>query len=680
MSTEELLSLSNNKLLKNSNSSDEEKAEYMRKTLLLRDITSDLPRDSINSVISMANNVVNFFSLGIVEKDSFPTLKDNSVLKDSDKYGEYSSKEDLTNAIQENKKELYLKTGTYNPSANFVADTIVDIASFALLNKAGMNSTAALATSSAINTLGETGSVEDASKSVVSSFVFSKVLDSKLTNKILTEKVGNKTEKYVQKLIAKNPELVNTPTKEAIMKNLPQLTAAFTSTMSSKVVAGEVQSVLNDGKDALNINTQQSIFADALVWSALTTGIRGYKGIKYTIKASEIKANTVDAETQVNNWFSTLELEENKDYTLEDINKQYRKLSKKYHPDILNGNEEAMVNINIAYDGLKEKMTTGKIYKLTYEATPTNEEIKTPKDGVTKVDKNSIYVDTNSALMSTAKNIADSQIIKATVPITENNTIVGFDKVDVVPFNIENSKIDDIFPGVTISNNGSIDVIDINSGAKLLTNSKDIETAVNTVQKALTGSDNTTLNYIKNSINTSKYNNLKVIEEITNAFAQRINDLETRNIKIENEKPSVKNNTIESNSNINLENLSTNNPETLQDIQKSINSIGNNTVYSNEATKNILNYVNDNVKNIHSFEQNGDTYINSLNKDGSIAYQQKLNKSSYKGIEIKEIVNNAMQKADLSGINAYTNNDAKGINDLNTSETKISNSNREITK
>lgn len=657
MSTEELLSLSNNKLLKNSKSSDEEKAEYMRKTLLLRDITSDLPRDSINSVISMANNVVNFFSLGIVEKDSFPTLKDNSVLKDSEKYGEYSSKEDLTNAIQENKKELYLKTGTYNPSANFVADTIVDIASFALLNKVGMNSTAALATSSAINTLGETGSVEDASKSIVSSYLFSKILDSKLTNKI-QETSSGKISKFIENISARNPEIINSQLKKNIAKALPDVLSTFTSVGISRGIAGESNAIMQHGKDALNSDAQKNIFLDSMVWAAFSAGLTGYKGVKLKIENKEMEKAKID------NLYKDLGLDPTNTYTIDELNAQYKKLSKQNHPDLAHGDEklqaqytERMQQINSSYNQLKQYLTEHKLYEPEFKAFPTNDDIdvgyilKNLDDGVKVLKDNTIYVDTNNALMNTAKSIANSQIINTTVPIIQDNQVVGFSKERVVPFNVENSKVD-VFPGITLSEDGAIDVIDINSGAKLLTNAKDIQTAINTVADGLRSPDDKTMNFINNSINKSKFESLKAIEQIASTIQDRASQIE-----------------INSNQGT----------ETLQDIQKSINSIGNDTVYSNEDTKNILNYVNDNVKNIHSFEQNGDTYVNSLNQDGSITYQQKLDKDSYKGIEIKEIVNNAIQNADLSDINAYTNNNVKEINNSNMPETKISNSNREIT-
>ncbi len=657
MSTEELLNLSNDKQLKGSNLSDDEKAEYMRKTLLLRDITSDLPRDSINSVISMANNVANFFSLGIIEKDSFPTIKDNSVLKDSEKYGDYGSQEELTKEIQDNKKELYLKTGTYNPSANFVADTIVDIASFALLNKAGMNSTAALATSSAINTLGETGSVEDASKSVVSNYIFSKVLDSKLTNKI-QETSSKKISKFIENIVAKNPEIINSQLKKNISEALPDVLSTFASVGISRGIAGESNAIMQQGKDALNSDTQKNIFLDSMVWATFSAGLTGYKGVKLKIENKEMEKAKID------NLYKDLGLDPTNTYTIDELNAQYKKLSKQNHPDLAHGDEklqaqytERMQQINSSYNQLKQYLTEHKLYEPEFKAFPTNDDIdvgyilKNLDDGVKVLKDNTIYVDTNNALMNTAKSIANSQIINTTVPIIQDNQVIGFSKERVVPFNVENSKVD-VFPGITLSEDGTIDVIDINSGAKLLANAKDIQTAINTVADGLRNPDDKTMNFINNSINKSKFENLKAIEQIASAIQDRASQIETNT------------------------NRST---ETLQDIQKSINSIGNDTVYSNEDAKNILNYVNDNVKNIHSFEQNGDTYINSLNKDGSIAYQQKLDKDSYKGIEIKKIVNNAIQNADLSDINAYTNNNVKEINNSNVSETKISNSNREIT-
>ena len=657
MSNDELLSLSNNKLLKNSSSSEENKAEYLRKTLLLRDITADLPRQTINSIISMANNVVNFFSLGIIEKDSFPTIKDNSVLKDSEKYGYYNSKEELTKDIQENKKELYLETGTYNPSANFIADIIVDIASFVLLSKTGMNTTSALATSSAVDTLGETGSVEDAAKAVVSSYLFSKILDSKLANKI-QETSSGKISKFIEEITTKNPEIVNSQLKKDIAEALPDVLSNFTSVGISRSVAGESNAIMQQGKEALNSDTQKNILLDSMVWATFSAGLTGYKGVKLKIENKEMEKAKID------NLYRDLGLDPSNTYTIDELNAQYKKLSKQNHPDLAHGNKklqaqytEKMQQINSSYNQLKQYLTEHKLYEPEFKAFPTNDDIdvgyilKNLDDGVKILKDNTIYVDTNNALMNTAKSIANSQIINTTVPIIQDNQVIGFSKERVVPFNVENSKID-VFPGITLSEDGTIDVIDINSGARLLTNAKDIQTAINSVTDGLRNPDEKKISFINNSINKSKFESLKAIEQIASAIQNRASQIETNNKE---------------------------NNETLQDIQKSINSIGNDTVYSNEDTKNILNYVNDNVKNIHSFEQNGDTYINSLNKDGSIAYQQKLDKSSYKGIEIKEIVNNAIQKADLSDIKSYKSNNVGKSDNINEPEAKISNSNKEIT-
>lgn len=618
MPTEELLSFSNNKLLKNSNSSDENKAEYLRKTLLLRDITADLPRQTINSVISMANNVANFFSLGIIEKNSFPTVKDNSVLKDSEKYGDYSSKEELTKEIQENKKELYLKTGTYNPSANLVADTIVDIASFALLNKAGMNTTSALVTSSAVDTLGETGSVEDASKSVVSSYLFSRILDSKLTSKI-QETSSKKISKFIENIAAKNPEIVNSQLRKDIAEALPDVLSNFTSVGISRGIAGESNAIMQQGKEALNSDTQKNILLDSMVWATFSAGLTGYRGVKLKIENKEMEKAKID------NLYKDLGLDPSNTYTIDELNAQYKKLSKQNHPDLAHGDEklqaqytEKMQKINSSYNQLKQYLTEHKLYEPEFKAFPTNDDIdvgyilKSLDDGVKILKDNTIYVDTNNALINTAKSIANSQIINTTVPIIQDNQVIGFSKERVVPFNVENSKID-VFPGITLSQDGAIDIIDINSGTKLLTNAKDIQTAINSVTDGLRNPDEKTISFINNSINKSKFESLKAIEQIANTIQDKANQMKV-NPKANNE-PEAK----ISNSNKEITNY------TNSDIKRVIEPFSAKKSYTKKEIANIWNNISE--KNYDAtYDKNGniEKYI-AIENDGRNIVVNKYN-------------------------------------------------------
>lgn len=100
--------------------------------------------------------------------------------------------------------------------------------------------------------------------------------------------------------------------------------------------------------------------------------------------------------------------------------------------------------------------------------------------------------------------------------------------------------------------------------------------------------------------------------------------------------------------------------EKFNDIKDLANQISNNSIYNQASAIDIFNMVNKNIKNVHVIEQNGISYINSLDKEGNIAYQQKINSPIYSGAKIKTIINNAVQNADLSDINTFEN--GKSIN------------------
>lgn len=84
------------------------------------------------------------------------------------------------------------------------------------------------------------------------------------------------------------------------------------------------------------------------------------------------------------------------------------------------------------------------------------------------------------------------------------------------------------------------------------------------------------------------------------------------------------------------------------DITKTISQISNKAIYNNGATINTLRTVSNNVENINLIKQSENYYINALDSDGSVAYQQKIKNRPYTGKQIKEIVNNAIQNADTS--------------------------------
>lgn len=91
------------------------------------------------------------------------------------------------------------------------------------------------------------------------------------------------------------------------------------------------------------------------------------------------------------------------------------------------------------------------------------------------------------------------------------------------------------------------------------------------------------------------------------------------------------------------------------DVKELSKQISDKSLYNKASASDIFKLVSDKIKNIHLISQSGKTYLNSLNKDGSVAYQQKIDNPIYTGSKIKTIINNAIQNADLSNINLSLN-------------------------
>ena len=98
--------------------------------------------------------------------------------------------------------------------------------------------------------------------------------------------------------------------------------------------------------------------------------------------------------------------------------------------------------------------------------------------------------------------------------------------------------------------------------------------------------------------------------------------------------------------------------EQYDEITKTIKQISDKTVYTPNKANNVFDTVSNNIKNVNVIEQNGNRYLNSLDSNGNVVYQQKLNNTVYTGKRMKEIINTAIQKADTSYIyqEANTNN------------------------
>ena len=621
--------------------------------LIINDTIQDIARSSANGLIDIANNILNFLSYGQLSKNTIPKVIDNSALQNSEQYGNYSSQEELTKSIQNDKKEDLQRFGLYNPSANTVADITTDIATFLLLKKAGLGSTSAMVTSGTANTLGQTGNVEEATKTAVSDYVFSKVLDSKLINEKLGDKVYNGTKNKIFEQFKNHEELLNPNTQAKIMNAVGSAVKTGVTTGISRFTANELQAIGNYGVDVNNKDIQKNILFDTITWSAIYAGISGFAGMyaQFGIDEAEVKKD-VDAKKQLDNYYSLMELDPSKEYTLQDLDKQHKALVKKYHPDLSGNNTEQMALINNAYDEISKYMKTGKIDKVIIKTentntTPKESDIKQNQGGIIVTNDGKIYVDTDSILKDTASNIAKTQVKPAiTIMVDNNNNVTGLEKVQAVPFDVESSKLPDIAPAVYVSEDGSINVIDTNSGTKLLTNANSADTAINTVTKALQSDDDNIINKIKNEV---LKNNISV-ENSVGQVIDSINAKVQENNSIDSSENSIRNNLNNEPLDYTSENRNTNisKKNNLEEIGSMIKQISNNGKYNKDEARDIIDYVTDSLDNVKvETTPSGKAIAYSIDNDGNITYSTGIDKIRYTGSDIKEMVNNLVNNANI---------------------------------
>lgn len=621
--------------------------------LIINDTIQDIARSSANGLIDIANNVLNFLSFGNLSKNTISKTSDFSVLQNSEQHGQYTSQDDLTKSIQNDKKEDLQKYGLYNPSANTVADITVDIATFLLLKKAGLGSTSAMVTSGTVGTLGQTGNVEEATKTAVSDYVFSKVLDSKLINEKLGDKVYNGTKNKIFEQFKNHEELLNPNTQAKIMNAVGAAVKTGVTTGVSRFTANELQAIGNYGIDANNKDVQKNILFDTITWSAIYAGISGFTGMyaQFGIDEAEVKKD-VDAKKQLDNYYSLMELDPSKEYTLQDLDKQHKALVKKYHPDLSGNSTEQMALINNAYDEISKYIKTGKIDKIVVKTentntTPKESDIRQNQDGIIVTNDGKIYVDTDSILKDTASNIAETQVKPAiTIMVDNNNNVTGLEKVQAVPFDVEGSKLPDITPAIYVSEDGSINVIDTNSGTKLLTNANSTDAAINTVTKALQSGDDNTINKIKNEV---LKNNISV-ENSVGQVIDSINAKVQENNSIDSSENSFRNNLNNEPTNYTSKNKNTNTSQknNLEEIGSMIKQISNNSKYNKDEVRNIIDYVSNSLDNVKvEMTPSGKAIAYSIDNDGNIAYSTGVDKIRYTGSDIKEMVNNLVSNANI---------------------------------
>lgn len=499
-----------------------------KELLIIDDTIQDISSGNINGAIETVNNFLNAISFGAISKNAIPEVKDFSTLKNTEKYGDYSSDEELTKALQKDKKEDLLRANLYNTSANQWADAGFKIGMYALLKKAGLGSTASMVTAGALDTYSQTGSYKEVAKNAVSDYVFSKVANSKYINDKLGNKVYTGTKEKLVNALKKHSELIDSTTQAKISNALASAATTATTTGVSSFLANELSAMGNYGVDAYSKENQKNAIINTIITSAIFAGVSGIKGMfaKVETENAYVK-DDVDAQQQLKNYYSIMELDPSKEYTLDEINKQHRILAKKYHPDVNGNANDKMALINNAYDEISNYLKNGTINKVVVKTentntAPTKDNIKEQKDGIIVTNDGRVYIDTDSIMETTATNIANSQIQPAiTTVVDNNNNLTGFARVQTIPFEVENSKIPSITPAIYIEENGNINVIDTNSGTKLLTHASSAKTAIETVTKALQSDNEATLMKIKDEV---QKNNIKV----ETAFGQIIDTAKTK--------------------------------------------------------------------------------------------------------------------------------------------------------
>lgn len=106
----------------------------------------------------------------------------------------------------------------------------------------------------------------------------------------------------------------------------------------------------------------------------------------------------------------------------------------------------------------------------------------------------------------------------------------------------------------------------------------------------------------------------------------------------------------------------------LQDIQETVTKISDNTIYRTEEASKVFRTIARNIPSIELQVNENGASLNSLNENGEVVYSQKLSGRPYRGAKIKQIINNAINNADTSNINATQTNQNE-FRDVSNNET-----------
>lgn len=234
----------------------------------------------------------------------------------------------------------------------------------------------------------------------------------------------------------------------------------------------------------------------------------------------------------------------------------------------------------------------------------------------------------------------------------DNQGNIGFTQVIGEPIKFNDKRIN-INPVVVYDNSsGYYNVIDGNTGTKLDTTPYSVkDEAINSFNDKISKVDQATIKNINTAVTKTRMEVLNKSNEINKNTTNISNDFYIKTIDNQLYTAREFQNIINDMSNQNREYTT----QQYDNISKTVNSISDRTLYNSTDANHVFDTVSDNIKNVEVIEQSGNRYLNSLDNEGNVAYQQKLDSKVYSGKKIKNIVNTAIQKADMTYLNTDNN-------------------------
>lgn len=231
--------------------------------------------------------------------------------------------------------------------------------------------------------------------------------------------------------------------------------------------------------------------------------------------------------------------------------------------------------------------------------------------------------------------------------------------------NLDNASINNInnkIAQATIAIDNKINEVASNIGNENVTNTSQSGTE-NVINDTQTGTNN-----VMNGTN-SGINNTSV-DTNTNTSTNTLNNsnMNTDTYQTSQNQFTDNYNNETTNYSSNSTNASTSQNNALNDVTRLLSQISDNSIYSRQQTRAIIENISRNIPTVEIQQVDNTTYINSLDREGNVVRQQQITNRPYTGGEIRDLVNNAVYNADLSGINSVQTNQ-NGFRDVSNNET-----------